>query len=753
MQIRRSVSFKVTVIILSSIIISMAASGGLWYYFEQENSLQKINFEMETAINRLSNTLSSPVWNLAEDEIRKVIGLEMNNRDIIAIMVTSGIGVKTLGIGKVRLSHDRIAEYPPNALSIAELDKSFIRLHRQIFYKGLAVGTVDIYATDAYMKRYLNTVIIRFLLQIVLSSLLVGIILFLSIRKLILKPLTILEKGADYLREQNFGVTLEVSSEDEIGRLTQAFNDMSAQIRKDFEDIRKSGKKFSGLLERLNEAVYRMSVPDGAYEYCSPAALKVFGYGADEFLNTPMLIKHIIHPEFYDYFVCKCDEMMRGNVSPVCEYKIIDPNGRERWIFQTNTGVFDDNGHIIALESCCSDITDRKNAEQAKAELEERLRRSEKMESLGLLAGGVAHDLNNVLSGIVSYPDVLLMRLPHDSPLRKPIMMIQQSGLRAAAIVQDLLTLARRCVANHNILNLNEMVKEYLDTPEHQTLVQSYPDVLFEISLASDLLNIKGSPTHLRKTIMNLVYNAAEAQPGSGKISLSTRNQYVETPIRGYEDIREGEFAVLRIEDHGVGIAPQDLKRIFEPFYTRKVMGRSGTGLGMAVVWGTVQDHQGYIDVQSREGCGTVFELFFPISREEILFETRKVSSDIPKGNGEHILIADDVGEQREIAEKMLEILGYSVKTVSSGEEAVEYLRNHKADLLILDMIMEPGMDGLRTYQKILTINPLQKAIITSGFSETRRVREAQRLGAGKYVRKPYTLETLGIAVKEGLKK
>lgn len=753
MRIRKSVTFKVIVIILSSVIISMTVSGGLWYYFEKQDSIRKINSEIETAINRLSNTLSSSVWNLDEDEIRKVIGLEMSSRDITAIVMTSGIGAKKLKIGKIRLADDRIAEYSPNALSASDLDKSFIILRRQILYKDIVVGRVELYATDASMKRYLNTVIIRFLLQIVLSSLLVGVLLFISIRKLILKPLMMLEKGADYLREQNFWVTLEVSSEDEIGKLTQAFNEMSARIRKDFEDIRQSEKKFSGLLERLNEAVYRMSVPDGKYEYCSPAALKVFGYSADEFLNTPMLIKHIVHPEFYDYFVCKCNEMMQGNVSPVCEYKIIDPNGRERWIFQTNTGVFDDKGNIIALESCCSDITDRKNAEQARYELEERLKRSEKMESLGLLAGGVAHDLNNVLSGIVSYPDVLLMRLPHDSPLRKPIMMIQQSGLRAAAIVQDLLTLARRCSANHHSLNLNDMIKEYLDTPEHQSLVQTYPDVRIETSLAPDLLNIKGSPVHLRKTIMNLVYNAAEAQPGGGKILISTRNEYLEKPVRGYEDIREGEFAVFRVEDQGVGIAPHDLKRIFEPFYTRKIMGRSGTGLGMAVVWGTVQDHQGYIDVQSREGCGTVFELFFPISREKISVEKQNISTDMYRGNGEHILIVDDIEEQREIAGKMIEMLGYSVKTVPSGEEAVEYLRNHTADLLILDMIMESGMDGLNTYRKILEINPLQKAIITSGFSETRRVREAQRLGAGKYVRKPYTLELLGMAVKEELKK
>jgi len=180
-------------------------------------------------------------------------------------------------------------------------------------------------------------------------------------------------------------------------------------------------------------------------------------------------------------------------------------------------------------------------------------------------------------------------------------------------------------------------------------------------------------------------------------------------------------------------------------------MGKSGTGLGMAVVWGTVKDHKGYIDVQSVKGEGSTFSLYFPVTRKEIAKDLRRLSIEEYRGNGESVLIIDDVKDQREIASTILMQLGYSVAVVSSGEEAVEYLQDNKADLLILDMIMDPGMGGLDTYRQIVKIHPGQKAIIASGFSETDRVREAQKLGAGQYIRKPYTLEKIGIAAKKEL--
>ncbi len=271
--------------------------------------------------------------------------------------------------------------------------------------------------------------------------------------------------------------------------------------------------------------------------------------------------------------------------------------------------------------------------------------------------------------------------------------------------------------------------------------------------LDTNLLNILGSPVHLSKTIMNLVTNAAEAISNSGEITISTENRYVDKAINGYDEVKEGDYVMLTVSDTGVGISSQDLERIFEPFYTKKAMGRSGTGLGMAVVWGTVKDHKGYIDVKSIEGKGTCFTLYFPVIRQEMAVDEFVLSFEDIVGKGESILLVDDVEEQREIASRMLRKLGYSVVSVSSGEEAIDFMKNKSTDLLVLDMIMEPGIDGLDTYKKILEIRPGQKAIITSGFTETERVKEAQRLGVGAYVKKPYLLDKIGQVVKTELKK
>ena len=223
-------------------------------------------------------------------------------------------------------------------------------------------------------------------------------------------------------------------------------------------------------------------------------------------------------------------------------------------------------------------------------------------------------------------------------------------------------------------------------------------------------------------------------------------------PLRGYDEVKEGDYAVLTVSDTGMGIPAENREKIFEPFYTKKTMGRSGTGLGLAIVWGTVKDHNGYIDLQTEVGKGTTFTLYFPVTREELIAQQQKVPLERYMGKGESVLVVDDIAEQtgycRQIAYTAWDI---SVHVVSSGEEAVEYLKGNKADILVLDMIMAPGIDGLETYQRVLEINPKQKAIIVSGFSETERVRKAQKLGAGAYVKKPYVMEKIGVAIRDEL--
>jgi two-component system cell cycle sensor histidine kinase/response regulator CckA len=404
--------------------------------------------------------------------------------------------------------------------------------------------------------------------------------------------------------------------------------------------------------------------------------------------------------------------------------------------------------HILTL---CRDITDRRRLERSHEALQERLHRAEKMEALGTLAGGVAHDLNNVLGVLIGYSELLAEKLPADSPLRRYADNILRSGVRGAATIQDLLTLARRGVTVAEVVNLNKIVSDYLRTIEFEKLKSYHPEVEIRTDLEEGLLNIKGSAVHLEKTLMNLVANSVDAISDFGDVTIRTENRYLDKPVRGYDDIREGDYCILTISDTGKGISRQDIAKIFEPFYTKKIMGRTGTGLGLSVVWGTVKDHNGYIDVESEEGKGSRFTLYFPVTREAPPLSEYVSSPGDYMGRGETVLVVDDVREQRELAKSMLERLGYRVECATGGEEAVAYLKSKKADLVVLDMIMDPGIDGLETFERLLKMNPSQKAIIVSGFSETDRIRKAQELGAGAFVRKPYILENIGLAVRSEL--
>ena len=518
-----------------------------------------------------------------------------------------------------------------------------------------------------------------------------------------------------------------------------------------FEEVKRSEKRYRDLVESANSVILRVD-KEGIITFCNRFGRKLFGYSEEELIGKHVLMLFAQHPkikEDVDEVLAEVPKKVYGHL--VKEGRCQNKQGKDIWINWTFRPIYDEEGRFREILCIGNDVTELKAAEMAKRELSARLERAKKMEAVGTLAGGVAHDLNNILSGIVSYPDLLLAQLPQDSPMRKPIMTIQKSGEKAARIVQDLLTLSRRGVAKKEITNLNVIIRDYLQSPEFQDAYAEHPGVQIQTRLHGDLMNMMGSPVHLSKTVMNLVTNALEAMPHGGTLTISTENTHVDEPQSKLLQLKEGSYVLLKVSDTGVGIDRKDIDRIFEPFYTKKEMGRSGTGLGMAVVWGTVKDHNGFIDVDSKVGQGTTFTIYFPATRQGQRKRERKASKSEYMGRGETILVVDDVEDQREIAVSILKELGYNAYAVGSGEEALETIKENNYDLVLLDMVMNPGMDGLETYKKILEINPHQKAVIVSGYSQSRRVKEAQELGAGAYVSKPYLMERLASAVRQEL--
>ncbi len=521
--------------------------------------------------------------------------------------------------------------------------------------------------------------------------------------------------------------------------------------------LKDSEEKYRLIVENMHDTIWTMDM-NLNYTYQSPSEVRVTGYTAEEIVHVPL--DKIMTPESYAVMEKAMTEELEREFSGVpgdphytrtMELELHHKNGGTIWQETKASFTRDDSGKACGMMFVGRDITKRKKAQEDRKALAEKLHRAEKMESLGALAGGVAHDLNNVLGVLVGYTELLLSKMEDPDPLKKHLHSIMKSSEKATAIIQDLLTLARRGVPVSAVVNLNQVMAEYFATPEFDRLQSYHPRVVFEKKLACDLLNVKGSPVHLCKTIMNLISNAAEAVVEAGEVVITTENRYLDKPVSGYQDVREGDYVVVTVSDNGKGISDADIGKIFEPFYTKKVMGRSGTGLGLAVVWGTVKDHEGYVEVQSEIGKGSTFRLYFPATREELARAQKPIPLDSYLSRGESVLVVDDIREQREVATNLLERLGYRVDVVSSGEEALERLKRSGADVVLLDMLMDPGIDGLETYRRILEIRPAQKAVIVSGYTETERVKQTLDLGANEYIRKPYTLEKIGTALRRAL--
>ena len=401
-----------------------------------------------------------------------------------------------------------------------------------------------------------------------------------------------------------------------------------------------------------------------------------------------------------------------------------------------------------AILCTCRDITERKKQEEEYKNLQEQLHRASKMEAIGLMAGGIAHDLNNILAGVTGYPELMLLSLPPDSPLRKPLNAVLQSGRRAAAVVTELLTMARGVASVKQPHNCNSLIEGFLATPEAIKITEYSPNIAIITRFGKTTGSIRCSPIHIQKCIMNLMINAVEAvgDKPEGYVEIVTDRPTLSEQELDNLNLSPGDYVRILIKDNGSGISNHDVKKIFEPFYSKKILGRSGTGLGLTVVWSVANEHHGAVDVASNEQ-GTTFALYLPATNSAEIKNAHNSTQNEIQPTG-HILVVDDEPQLRDIAGSMLESFGYTAKTVSSGEEAIAIMQEETFDLVVIDMMMEPGMNGRQTYEKIIKIKPGQKALIASGYSENHEVKRAIALGAGGFIKKPYSMRELFLAIQ-----
>lgn len=425
------------------------------------------------------------------------------------------------------------------------------------------------------------------------------------------------------------------------------------------------------------------------------------------------------------------DSLASGNVS-VFEFELASSTKTE--YYETRVCAIDHEKSVFIIR----DITETKRLQNLES-------RALRLESAGSLAGQVAHDFNNLLGPLMAYPEFIKDELGEDHPAMEYISSIEKATAQIADINQQLLTLSRRGHYSLNVVNLNDLLKSVINQVQ-----PDFKKITIALDLEENLMNVKAGQSQLYRVFLNLLTNAYDAMNGKGKLKVKTENYYIDDDRTRYNKIPRGEYVKVSISDTGSGINQNVVDKIFEPFFTTKVSNKKrGSGLGLSVVDGVIKDHNGHIDLVTSPK-GTTFYIYLPMTREDI---KEAHVTPLQMGNNEKVLVVDDDEIQREVSLKLLKRLGYQAKTVTSGERAVEYLKNNKVDLILLDMIMPLGMDGAETYQEIKRMYPNQRALIVSGYSESAKVNKAQILGAGAYVKKPLTINALAKAIKEELNK
>jgi PAS domain S-box-containing protein len=501
-------------------------------------------------------------------------------------------------------------------------------------------------------------------------------------------------------------------------------------------------------VEYTSDAVF-ITDKDGIIKYVNPAFERQTGFSKQEVIGKkPNILKSGKHPP---WFYQKLWETILSK--RVFQAGMVNKrkSGDFFYVEQTITPVMDAFGEISHFVSVNKEVTERKQAEEEKARLEEELRQAQKMEIIGQLAGGIAHDFNNVITIIQLFVESALMTVSKDDPLFRDLNEIKKAASRAAALTRQLLMFSRRHPVNMQTLDFNQIIQTL--NGMLKSLVGETISLLNE--LEPNLWEIEGDQGSLEQVVMNLVVNARDAMPQGGQITIKTENVLVgEEYSRIHSYARAGRFVCLSVKDTGIGIEKESIRRIFEPFFTTKGAGK-GTGLGLSVVYGIVKQHGGWIDVESSPGKGAIFRVYLPALSISSERESRfSVSPQAFKGKGERILVVEDDKTLIELSGRVLRDNGYVVFTATNLGEALDIFTREGGnfDLVFSDLVLPDG-EGSRLLEHFYNLKPEIKILFTSGYIEKKEVYNIIQQGKYPFLPKPYSLSDLFRSVTQAMKR
>ena len=509
-------------------------------------------------------------------------------------------------------------------------------------------------------------------------------------------------------------------------------------------ELRESEERFRAVVENINAAIF--IVKKGRYVYANQYGCRLMGLSRDDLIGRS--IADFVPPEEMPFLKDRHLRRLAGEViTDIIEHKIFNADGETKWI-QTNGAIISWQGEPANL-AFVIDVTPTKKAQEKGARLESQLRQAQKMESLGTLAGGIAHDFNNILSVIIGYSELAMERARVDGTDTHLVEEILKAGERAKELVIQILTFSRKMEPELKPTDLNRII-EQIEKMLGRTLPKM---VLIELRPAKDIWPVNADPGQITQVLMNLCTNSNDAMPEGGRLTIETRNVALDKEWSDqYADAAPGDYVQLTVYDTGQGIDKDALEHIFDPFFTQKEVGK-GTGLGLAMVYGIVKNHGGFITCHSELGRGTAFKVFLPAIRlaEESKTPDKSLDKELQGGN-ETILLVDDEEAIRDLGETILTSQGYRVVSAETGEEALAVYKQSGAaiDLIVLDINM-PGMGGRKCLKELLKLNPAVKVIISSGYSSNGQLKNVIAEGATEFIPKPFTISEILSKVRQVL--
>ncbi|MBS0663611.1 MAG: response regulator [Verrucomicrobia bacterium] len=497
------------------------------------------------------------------------------------------------------------------------------------------------------------------------------------------------------------------------------------------ESLRESEQRFRTTFEQAAVGIAHVEL-DGRFLRVNDKLCEITGYSREELLRQTFL--DLTAPADRREGEKARRDMQEGmQKAYVAEKRYHRKDGRVIWVNIIVTVVRSDDGAPRYFMTVIGDITERK-------ELEERFLRAQRLESIGTLAGGIAHDLNNILAPIMMGVK-LLQGTVQDENSRKVVNTIGTCARRGADLVKQVLTFARGVEGDRVTVQLGQVMREI-----ESLMMNTFPkNIVLQTSAPADLWLVTGDPTQLNQALLNFCVNARDAMPGGGSLTLTARNVEIDAQYSAMRpDIKAGRYVQLEVRDTGCGMPPEVLSRVFEPFFTTKEVGK-GTGLGLSTALGVVRNHGGFVDAESTVGQGSVFRVHLPVqagTAESAL--SAGAADELPRGREEMILIADDESSVREITKSTLEAFGYQVLAADDGTQAIGLyaINQDKVALVITDMMM-PNMDGAALAVALHRLNPKLPIIATSGVTWDSTKTSAAAAGISQVLAKPYTAETL----------